>query len=269
MAAEDTVELAADHPGVADPDYRHRRDEIARAARDLPPGAEAARIAYTDAEHATWATAAGALRALHRRHACAAYLDGAARLDLPRDRVPQLADVSQRLQSLTGFRFHASPGLAPIEQFYGALAERRFLSTQYVRHPSVPLYTPEPDVIHELIGHANALAEPRYADLYATAGRAAGRVGGDELQRFSRVFWFTLEFGVVRERGATRAYGAGLLSSFGELNAFHQAELRGWDLDEMAVTSYDIDPYQPVLFAAPSFDTMVADLTQWFESLGR
>ena len=91
--------------------------------------------------------------------------------------MPQLAEVSRRLQRLTGWRFHAAPGLAPIREFYGALAERRFLSTQYVRHPSVPLYTPEPDVIHELVGHANGLAEPRFADLYAVAG-AAGRRGG-------------------------------------------------------------------------------------------
>ncbi len=268
-----SVELAADHPGVADPVYRRRRDEIAAAALALGPDDEARDIDYTADETATWVTAASALRALHADLACDAYLTGAARLALPVDAVPQLAEVSRRLQALTNWRFHAAPGLAPIREFYGALAERRFLSTQYVRHPSVPLYTPEPDVIHELIGHANALAEPRFAELYAVAGaagRRAGALGGDdELQRFSRTFWFTLEFGVVEEAGELKAYGAGLLSSYGEIQEFRRAEIRPWDPDAMARTDYDISVYQPVLFAAPSFDEMVRDLTAWFESIAR
>ncbi|CAN5522571.1 phenylalanine 4-monooxygenase [soil metagenome] len=261
------VELADDHPGVGDTVYRARRDEIAEAARQLGPDDDAAPIVYTDEETATWATASNALDELHREYACAAYLDGVARLDLPRDRVPQIADVSARLGQLTEWRFRAAPGLAPIREFYGGLGRRTFMSTQYVRHPSVPLYTPEPDIIHELVGHANALAEPRFAELYATAGEAGTRASDDELQRFSKTFWFTLEFGVVREDDAVKAYGAGLLSSYGELQKFREAEIRGWDPDEMAVTDYDIDTYQPVLFAAPDFDTMVTDLTRWFESI--
>ena len=267
------VELAGDHPGVADPEYRQRRDTIAAAALGLAPGEEARDIEYTVAETETWVTAASALRALHVDLACRAYLDGAERLALPTDAVPQLAEVSRRLQRLTGWRFHAAPGLAPIREFYGALAERRFLSTQYVRHPSVPLYTPEPDVIHELVGHANGLAEPRFADLYAVAGAAGRRAGAlddeTELQRFSRTFWFTLEFGVVHEDGELKAYGAGLLSSYGEIQEFRHAEIRAWDPDEMARTEYDIDVYQPVLFAAPSFDAMVTDLTAWFDAVAR
>lgn len=265
------VDLSADHPGVADPEYRRRRDEIARVALAVPPGDEAHRITYTDAEVDTWRTAAHALAELHEQHASQAYLDGAQRLALPTDRVPQLADVSGRLQHLTGWRFHAAPGLAPIREFYGGLAERRFLSTQYIRHPSSPLYTPEPDMIHELIGHANALAEPRFAELYALAGCAGRRAGelptDDVLQRFSKTFWFTLEFGVVHEDGDLKAYGAGLLSSYGEIQAYRDAEIRPWDPDEMAVTDYDIDSYQPVLFAAPSFDVMIRDLTGWFEGI--
>lgn len=261
------VELADDHPGVADPAYRVRRDEIAEAARSLGPDQDAAHIDYTDDETATWATASNALHELHQEYACAAYLDGVARLDLPRDRVPQIAEVSGRLGHLTGWRFRAAPGLAPIREFYGSLGRRTFMSTQYVRHPSVPLYTPEPDIIHELVGHANALAEPRFAELYATAGAAGTRASDEELQRFSKTFWFTLEFGVVHEDSDLKAYGAGLLSSYGELQEFRQAEIRPWDPDEMSVTDYDIDVYQPVLFAAPDFDTMVTDLTSWFESI--
>jgi phenylalanine-4-hydroxylase len=263
------VELSADHPGVADPEYRRRRGEIAAAAIGLAPGAEARRIEYTDAENETWATAAQALGELHETYACRAYLNGARRLALPTDRVPQLADVSRRLQELTGWHIDAAPGLAPTRDFYGALAERRFLSTQYVRHSSVPLYTPEPDIIHEVIGHANMLADPQVAGLYAAAGAASRRCDDEQLTRFSKTFWFTLEFGVVREDGELKAYGAGLLSSFGEIQAFRDAEIRDWDPDAMSVMEYDIDHYQPVLFAAPDFDVMVRDLTAWFDAIGR
>jgi phenylalanine-4-hydroxylase len=266
-AAAGFVELAEDHPGVSDPEYLRRRNEIARAALGLQPGDDARHVEYTATENETWATVQRTLGALHREHACRAYLDGVERLALPGDHVPQLADVSRRLQQLTGWRVDAAPGLAPIREFYGALGERRFMSTQYVRHPSVPLYTPEPDVIHEVIGHCNSLANPDFADLYAAAGAASRRADDEALVRFSKTFWFTLEFGVVWEEGDLKAYGAGLLSSFGELNAYRDAELREWDPDAMAVTEYDIDVYQPVLFAAPHFDTVVDDLTAWFASI--
>jgi phenylalanine-4-hydroxylase len=261
------VELADDHPGVSDPDYLRRRDDIARAALGLQPGEPPRHIEYTDAENQTWATVQQTLRQLHQEHACRAFLDGVERLALPTDRVPQLADVSRRLQRLTGWRVEAAPGLAPIRDFYGALAERRFTSTQYVRHPSVPLYTPEPDVIHEVVGHCNSLANAAFADLYAVAGAASRRAGDDDLVRFSKTFWYTLEFGVVWQDGDLKAYGAGLLSSFGEMNAYRTAEIRDWDPDAMAVMEYDIDVYQPVLFAAPDFDTVVDDLTAWFGAI--
>ena len=267
MTGTPIVELADDHPGVSDPEYLRRRDEIAHAAVDLHAGDVAPHIDYTATENATWATAQQALGELHRQHACAAYLDGVARLDLPTQRVPQLADVSRRLQELTGWTVEAAPGLAPIREFYGALGNRRFLSTQYVRHPSVPLYTPEPDVIHEVVGHCNSLAHDQFAELYAKAGAASTRADDAALQRFSKAFWFTLEFGVVWEFGDLKAYGAGLLSSFGEMNAYRRAELRDWDLDAMAATEYDINVYQPVLFPAPDFGTVVNDLTAWFDAI--
>jgi phenylalanine-4-hydroxylase len=261
------VELADDHPGVSDADYLRRRNEIARAAVGLEPGDAPRDIRYSDDENRTWATVQQTLRPLHGRHACRAFLDGVERLALPTDHVPQLAEVSRRLQQLTGWRVAAAPGLVAIREFYGALAERRFTSTQYVRHPSVPLYTPEPDVIHEVVGHCNSLADRSFADLYAVAGEASRRADDDDLIRFSKTFWYTLEFGVVWEDGDLKAYGAGLLSSFGEMNAYRDAEIREWDPDAMAVMDYDIDVYQPVLFAAPDFATVVADLTAWFDAI--
>ena len=111
----------------------------------------------------------------------------------------------------------------------------------------MPFYTPEPDVIHELIGHVCMLGSDAFADLYELAGAASRRTTSDEaLEFFSRVFWFTIEFGVVWEDGELRAYGAGLLSSYGELDVFRDAEVHAWDVHAMGTTEYDITKYQPV-----------------------
>jgi len=150
--------------------------------------------------------------------------------------------------------------------FYGSLADLTFMSTQYVRHPVSPLYTPEPDVIHEIVGHINMIANPVFADLHYLAGRASLRCTTEEsLEFFSRVFWFTLEFGVVEEDGDLRAYGAGLASSIGELEQFHNAEIREFDISQMGALDYDISRYQPVLFSVPSIEWLHSELGAFFE----
>jgi phenylalanine-4-hydroxylase len=260
------VNLPFDHPGVSDPAYLARRTQIAEVGRRYREGQAIPDVSYTPEEDAVWRTVSAELALLHRHLACAEYQLGEARLDLPKDRVPQLREVDERVRSLTRFGIEPVPGLVPTREFYGALARRRFLSTQYVRHYSVPFYTPEPDIIHEIIGHANMLASPIFADLYERAGQAARRAGSDDsLEFFSRVFWFTLEFGVVREGGELRAYGAGLLSSYGEIQAFRQAEIRSFDVVAMGTMSYDITRFQPVLFAADSLDEVISVLGSFFD----
>jgi phenylalanine-4-hydroxylase len=258
-------DLPADHPGFTDEAYRARRAAIAAVGAAHQPGEPIPDVEYTAEEDDVWRVVSAELAAKHRRYACAEYRRGAAALHLPTERVPQLREVDERVHELTGWHIQPVPGLVPTRRFYGSLAERRFLSTQYIRHHSVPYYTPEPDIVHEIVGHANMLASPVFADLYERAGRTSLRATSDAaLDRFSRVFWFTLEFGVVHEDGELRAYGAGLLSSYGEIEVFRDAEIRPWDLEAMATTDYDITAYQPVLFAAPSFDAMVRDLSDFF-----
>jgi len=267
LATQPQVELPADHPGVSDPAYRARRAAIAEAAGRYRPDGPIPDIGYTPEEDDVWRSVSGELAGLHERYAVRAYREGVARLDLPRDRVPQLREVDARVTALTGFRIRPVPGLVPTRTFYGALAERCFLSTQYVRHHSVPFYTPEPDIVHEIIGHANMLANPALANLYEKAGRASLCAGSDAaLDYFSRVFWFSIEFGVAWEEGELRAYGAGLLSSYGEIQVFRDADIRPFDIDAMGTLTYDITRYQPVLFAAPSFDAMTVDLGRFFDT---
>ena len=167
------VHLVADHPGANDLDYLERRGEIAAAALDWEPGTPAPTIEYSEPEQNVWRTVCRELAPKHEQLACRAYRDAVAALDLPRDRIPQLEEVSARLEPLTGFTYLPAAGLVPLAEFYGALADRKFHSTQYIRHPDAPLYTPEPDLIHEVIGHGNLMASPEFAELNQLAGRAA------------------------------------------------------------------------------------------------
>lgn len=267
MVGRASYDLPAEHPGFGDPAYRERRARIAQVGADHHPGDPIPDVHYTPEEDDVWRTVSTALAGKHRELACGEVVEAAGRLDLPTTRVPQLREVDDRLRALSGFRIRPVPGLVPTTMFYGSLADRTFLSTQYVRHHSVPFYTPEPDVIHEIIGHASMLANPVLADLYEAAGHASlACTTEDELERFSKVFWFTIEFGVLWEGDELKAYGAGLLSSFAELELFRRAEVRPWDLEAMSTLDYDITHYQPVLFAAESFRSMVTDLGAYFES---
>jgi phenylalanine-4-hydroxylase len=262
-----TFELPTDHPGISDPEYRARRERIAAIGAAYRSGDPIPDVAYTPEEDEVWRTVSSHLAVKHYSRACGAYLTAAARLDLPGERVPQLREVDERVHRLTGFHLRPVPGLVPTRHFYGALADRTFLSTQYVRHHSVPFYTPEPDLVHEIIGHANMLASDSLARLYLEAGAASRRTSSPEaLEFFSRVFWFTLEFGVVEEAGDLKAYGAGLLSSYGELDEFRQSDIRDWDIMAMGTHDYDITHYQPVLYAARSYERLVRDLGEFFRS---
>jgi phenylalanine-4-hydroxylase len=264
---EVTVHLADDHPGFGDPEYRARRNKIASLALGWKPGQPIPHVDYTDEEQSVWRTVWRELAAKHTRLACAEYRDAMHELALPAEHIPQLDEVGERLRPLTGFEYHPAAGLVPFDEFYGSLADGVFHSTQYVRHHARPLYTPEPDLIHEVIGHAGTLASPRLAELNRLAGHAARRLetqAGRDF--FAKVFWFTIEFGVVHERGELRAYGAGLLSSYGEIDEFRGAEIRPLEIAEMGILEYDITKYQPILYAADGIEQLLDVVGAFFES---
>jgi phenylalanine-4-hydroxylase len=251
------VELGENHPGFADPEYRDRRNAIAALAMDWEPGLPMPTVSYSDTEHEIWRLVSAELAVKHQALAAHEYLEGAERLKLPADHIPQLHEVSESLEPLTGFSYLPAAGLVPLREFYGVLSDGKFHATQYIRHHSVPLYTPEPDVVHEVIGHANALASPRFAALYRAAGEAARRVHSEDALEFvSRVFWFTLEFGVMSEKDGLKAYGAGILSSYGEIDEFRGMTILPLDLVTMGTVDYDITKYQDKLFDAGSMERL-------------
>lgn len=258
------VQLDPDHPGFRDEEYRARRNRIARIALEYKPGSPIPDAPYTAEEDRLWRFIRNALDPAHQQHACAEYLGCVNKLDLPRDRIPQLGEVSAGVQAISGFRLEPVAGLVEPRVFLESLADGVFLCTQYIRHHSTPLYTPEPDVVHEVLGHGVTLASEQLAELNRLVGRAVKRITSPEdLERLSRVYWFTIEFGVIRESGEVKAYGTGLLSSAGELEAMRRAELRSFDLEAAAHQEYDPTKYQPVLFCANSFEEMYETLRDY------
>jgi phenylalanine-4-hydroxylase len=261
------VQLSPDHPGFRDAAYRARRNRIAQLALSYEPGQPIPEAPYSSEEHEVWRAVWGALEPAHQAHACAEYLSCVQHLAFAPDRIPQLREVNEKIQAISGFRLEPVAGLVEPRVFLESLASGTFLCTQYIRHHSTPLYTPEPDVVHEIVGHAVTLASKRLAELNRVFGQAVRRTASlGALNRLSRVYWFTIEFGVLRENGAMKAYGTGLLSSAGELEAMHKAELRPLDFEEASRHEYDPTHYQPVLFCADSFESMHHSLREFLSA---
>ncbi len=262
------VELEADHPGFNDPEYRTRRDQIARLAAQHRFGDPPPRVEYTTAECRTWSQVFERLTGLYPSHACHEFNKVFAGLAYEPDAVPQLADVSAFLQEYTGFCLQPVAGLVSAREFLGALARRTFCSTQYIRHSSRPYYTPEPDIVHELMGHAPMLAIPEFADLSQRIGQGSLKASDQQVERLATLYWFTVEYGVVRQQGELRAYGAGLLSSFGELEhaLAGTVEVRSFDPWEAAETPYPITTFQPLLWEVPSIAAAFSRIAEYLAS---
>ncbi len=257
------MELDRDHPGFRDSAYRERRDAIARAAIDHQAGPPP-RVDYTPEEHGVWREIWRHLSPLHERLAPRGYRSLCARLGFEPDRIPQMEEVNQRLLPATGFQMQPVAGLIEAGAFLSRLGDGVFLATQYVRHPSTPLYTPEPDVVHELVGHAASFLHPGIADLNRQLGKAAQTASADLLLQLERVYWWTMEFGALMEDGSPRAFGAGLLSSFGEIERLEEgAELLDFNVEEMALRDYDPTDYQPALFVASNWEEFEGNLRAW------
>lgn len=266
---ENINELHLDHPGANDPEYRKRRDYIASLAKKFRETGEVTNVDYNEREQEIWRHVATRLAELHEKHASPFYLKAKCDLGITNERIPQLTEMNRRLKELTGFRLAPIEGLVETRGFLSWLGHRVMLSTQYIRHHSRPDYTPEPDVVHESIGHIPMFTNPNFADFSQSIGEGAQNATDQQIEELGRLYWFTVEFGLVEHEGGIKAYGAGLLSSFGELaNAFSDnVERRPFDLEQVINTPYNYSNMQPVLYVIPSYAELKEVTRKYIESL--
>lgn len=268
MKFEDINQLHLDHPGANDEDYRKRRDYIASLAKKFRETGVITDVDYTEEEQGVWRFVAGQLEEIQARRASVFYLRAQKDLGISNDRIPQLTDMNRRLKELSGFRLAPIEGLVETRAFLSWLSYRTMLSTQYIRHHSRPDYTPEPDIVHESIGHIPMFTNRNFADFSQFIGHGARIANDRQLEELGRLYWFTVEFGLIEEDGNLKAYGAGLLSSFGELeHAFSdEVERREFDLEQVINTDYNYSDMQPVLYVIPSYEKLKEVTRKYIES---
>ncbi|XP_061395855.1 tyrosine 3-monooxygenase [Musca vetustissima] len=268
-------DLDMNHPGFADKVYRQRRKEIAEIAFAYKYGDPIPHIEYTEVEVKTWRSVFRMVKELTPKHACIEYRNAFKKLEEEKifveDRLPQLQEMSDFLRRNTGFTLRPAAGLLTARDFLASLAFRIFQSTQYVRHVNSPFHTPEPDCIHELLGHMPLLSDPSFAQFSQEIGLASLGASDDEIEKLSTVYWFTVEFGLCKEHGEVKAYGAGLLSAYGELlhAISDKCEHRPFEPASTAVQPYQDQEYQPIYYVAESFDDAKDKFRRWVSTMSR
>lgn len=223
-------------------------------------------IEYTPEEHTVWRLVSAALEPAWSTYVVPELQVAKDRLGLSIEQIPQLNEVTDRLRAISGFSFHSFAGLASREVFFGSLANRKFVSTQFIRDSSTPFYTDEPDIVHELIGHATLLACPELAELHQLAGTALMRVGTERAKQFiSDVWWFSGEFGVIESGARIKAFGAGILSSVAEIEHLRSTVVKPLDIVDMGTLPYEIDHMQSVVFAGKSIGHTLDQVGGFFD----
>jgi phenylalanine-4-hydroxylase len=216
---------------------------------------------YTPEEHATWDTLFARQAKLLPGRASEAYLRGLDVLKLSKPGIPDFEELSERLMKLTGWQVVAVPGLVPDDVFFDHMANRRFVAGNFIRRPNQLDYLQEPDVFHDVFGHVPMLADPVFADYLAVYGQGGQRaLGLDALKYLGRLYWYTVEFGLIAEPEGLRIYGSGIVSSYAESQfALDDPSPNriGFDLARVMATEYRIDDFQQNYFVIPSFDELL------------
>ena len=218
---------------------------------------------YRDEDHATWATLYARQRDVLKGRACDEFIAAQDAMGMTPDHIPKFAELNEVLSKATGWTLIGVEGLLPELDFFDHLANRRFPVTWWIRRPDQIDYIEEPDLFHDLFGHVPLLMIPVFADYmeaYGRGGVKAHAIGADALQNLTRLYWYTVEFGLIRQKDGLRIYGSGIVSSKGE--SIHCLESDapnriGFDLERIMRTRYRIDTYQKTYFVIDSFEQLM------------
>ena len=219
---------------------------------------------FTQEEHGVWDLLFERQQRQLAGRAIGAFSRGLEVLRLSRPGIPDFAELNARLFARTGWTVVSVPGLIPDDVFFAHLSERRFPAGNFIRSRAQLDYLEEPDVFHDVFGHVPLLADPAAADFMQALGqRGLEAIGHGALHRLSRLYWYTVEFGLAREQGDLRIYGAGIVSSFGETHYALESEepkRRAFDLAQVLCTQYRTDAFQQAYFIIDSFDALLEGL---------
>lgn len=267
------LDLEPGHPGLGDDAYIRRREDLFalcrahRLGRLGPP-----LIEYTPEETRIWREVSPKLDELHVRHACDIYLQAKRTLAITADEIPQLRFLSDRVRKVTNMHLVPAEGALPYRTFYEYIADRGFPVTQFIRHGSHPEFTPEPDMIHDCLGHVPPLMNRDYAETLTLIGKAVAATSrGEQVLALKRFSWFSIEFGLLEEQGTTKVFGAGILSSTGEIPyslTSPEVSRRPFVTDDVITTDYDPSRMQNQLFIAPSFRFLRLELENLVRRFG-
>jgi phenylalanine-4-hydroxylase len=237
----------------------------------IPIGDECVYPNYSIADHQTWRTLYARQEQLLPGRAADEFLSGLQLLDLDRDIIPSLASVSRKLEKATGWKIARTPGLLDARDFFSHLARRVFPCTDYIRGPKELDYTPAPDCFHDIFGHTPMIVHPRFAEFYRKIGQAAVNCTDLALEEgLTRIYWFTVEFGLIKNPGGLRIYGNGIISSYGETLHSLTEKVSKVVFDPVVVAQqpYDIWHFQEKLFVIRSFDQLEQEFDRWAKKNG-
>uniref|UniRef100_A0A8D9ARR4 Tryptophan 5-hydroxylase 2 n=3 Tax=Cacopsylla melanoneura TaxID=428564 RepID=A0A8D9ARR4_9HEMI len=268
-------ELDADHPGFKDPLYRKRRQEFYQIAMSYQHGHPIPRVQYRPEEIKTWGVIFNELQKLYIKHACHEYLENWPELvrycGYREDNIPQLEDLNIYLKRKTGFQLRPVAGYLSPRDFLSGLAFRVFHCTQYIRHSSDPFYTPEPDCCHELLGHMPLLANPTFAQFSQELGLTSLGASDEDVERLGTLYFFTVEFGLCKQDGELKVYGAGLLSSVAELQhaVTSTSKIRRFDPAVTVNEECIITAYQNAYYYTDTFEEAKEKMREFAGSIQR
>ena len=269
--------LNQDHPGFMDKEYKRRRNLIANATLGYKMKDPIPRIEYAPDEQQLWTYIYNKVRPLHEHFGCKEYKIAMNNLEkaglFNPSTIPQLEDINQFMRNNSNWRIKPVNGILSQREFLNCLALRTFCSTQYIRHPSKPDYTPEPDIMHEFLGHIPNFLDPKVCEISQRLGILSLGASDAQVEMIGAIYWFTIEFGLCMEGKDVKFYGAGPGGSFGEIHHVesmiknHRDKIYKLDLiNNPPPTKFVVQDVQPFYYAAESFDNCLEQLDHYAES---